>query len=142
MSVRKHRNYRLFFTGQVISNIGTWMQRVAQAWLVLSLTHSPVAVGILALCQFLPFTLFSLIAGVVVDRLDAWRTVIGTQVTQMILASTIAAVGLAGAPPAWAAYAIAGLIGPRQGLDAPSPHAATFPRVAPPALPQALSPDS
>ncbi len=49
LSVRKHRNYRLFFTGQVISNIGTWMQRVAQAWLVLSLTHSPVAVGILAL---------------------------------------------------------------------------------------------
>ena len=44
LSVRKHRNYRLFFTGQVISNIGTWMQRVAQAWLVLSLTHSPVAV--------------------------------------------------------------------------------------------------
>ena len=55
---------------------GTWMQRIAQAWLVLSLTHSPFAVGILALCQFLPFTLFSLVAGVVVDRLDAWRTVI------------------------------------------------------------------
>ncbi|HEY8727519.1 MAG TPA: MFS transporter, partial [Gaiellaceae bacterium] len=62
LSVRKHRNYRLFFTGQVISNIGTWMQGVAQAWLVLSLTHSPFAVGILALCQFMPFTLFSLIA--------------------------------------------------------------------------------
>ena len=67
LSVRKHRNYRLFFTGQVISNIGTWMQRVAQAWLILSLTHSPVAVGILALCQFLPFTLFSLVAGVGVE---------------------------------------------------------------------------
>ncbi len=92
LSVRKHRNYRLFFTGQVISNIGTWMQRVAQAWFVLSLTHSPFAVGILALCQFLPFTLFSLIAGVVVDRLDAWRTVIATQLTQMILASTIAVI--------------------------------------------------
>src|SRR6185312_3100222 len=96
LSVRKHRNYRLFFTGQVISNIGTWMQRVAQAWLVLSLTHSPVAVGILALCQFMPFTLFSLIAGVVVDRLDAWRTVISTRLTQMLLASTIAVIALAG----------------------------------------------
>src|SRR4051812_50184591 len=99
MSVGKHRNYRLFFTGQVISNIGTWMQRVAQAWLVLSLTHSPVAVGILALCQFLPFTLFSLIAGVVVDRLHPGRTGIGTQGTQMILASTIAAGGPGGGRP-------------------------------------------
>ncbi|MEN3311399.1 MAG: hypothetical protein V7645_728, partial [Actinomycetota bacterium] len=111
LSVRKHRNYRLFFTGQVISNIGTWMQRVAQAWLVLSLTHSPFAVGILALCQFLPFTLFSLIAGVVVDRLDAWRTVIGTQLTQMVLASTIAVIALAGVARPWHVYVIAALMG-------------------------------
>ena len=84
LSVHKHRNYRLFFIGQVISNAGTWMQRVAQAWLVLSLTHSPVAVGILALCQFMPFTLFSLVAGVVVDRLDSWRTVIGTHSSEAV----------------------------------------------------------
>lgn len=139
LSVRKHRNYRLFFTGQVISNTGTWMQRVAQAWLVLSLTRSPVAVGILALCQFLPFTLFSLVAGVVVDRLDAWRTVISTQLTQMLLASTIAAVALAGVAQAWHVYVIAALMGLVQVLDAPSRQSLTFRMVGPAELPNAVS---
>ncbi|HEY1356363.1 MAG TPA: MFS transporter, partial [Solirubrobacterales bacterium] len=54
----KYRNYRLFFAGQIVSVTGTWMQNIAMAWLVLDLTHSPVAVGALALCQFLPFTVF------------------------------------------------------------------------------------
>jgi MFS family permease len=139
LSVRKHRNYRLFFAGQVISNTGTWMQRVAQAWLVLSLTHSPVAVGILALCQFMPFTLFSLIAGVVVDRLNAWRTVIGTQLTQMLLASTIAVVALAGVAQAWHVYVIAALMGLVQVLDAPSRQSLTFRMVGPTELPNAIS---
>jgi MFS family permease len=139
LSVRKHRNYRLFFTGQVISNIGTWMQRVAQAWLVLSLTHSPVAVGILALCQFMPFTLFSMVAGVVVDRLDAWRTVISTQFTQMLLASTIAVIALAGVAQVWQVYVIAALMGLVQVLDAPSRQALTFRMVGPAELPNAIS---
>jgi MFS family permease len=139
LSVRKHRNYRLFFTGQVISNIGTWMQRVAQAWLVLSLTHSPIAVGILALCQFMPFTLFSLVAGVVVDRLDAWRTVISTQLTQMLLASTIAVIALAGVAQAWHVYVIATLMGLVQVLDAPSRQSLTFRMVGPLELPNAIS---
>jgi MFS family permease len=139
LSVRKHRNYRLFFTGQVISNIGTWMQRVAQAWLVLSLTHSPVAVGILALCQFMPFTLFSLIAGVVVDRLDAWKTVVGTQLTQMVLASSIAVIALAGVAQAWHVYVIAALMGLVQVLDAPSRQSLTFRMVGPKELPNAIS---
>jgi MFS family permease len=139
LSVRKHRNYRLFFTGQVISNIGTWMQRVAQAWLVLSLTHSPLAVGILALCQFMPFTLFSLVAGVVVDRLDAWRTVISTQLTQMLLASTIAVIALAGVAQAWHVYVIATLMGIVQVLDAPSRQSLTFRMVGPLELPNAIS---
>jgi MFS family permease len=139
LSVRKHRNYRLFFTGQVISNIGTWMQRVAQAWLILSLTHSAVAVGILALCQFLPFTLFSLAAGVVVDRLDAWKTVISTQVTQMLLASTIAVIALAGVAQPWQVYAIAALMGLVQVLDAPSRQTLTFRMVGPLELNNAIS---
>jgi MFS family permease len=139
LSVRKHRNYRLFFTGQVISVIGTWMQRVAQAWLVLTLTHSPVAVGILALCQFMPFTLFSLVAGVVVDRLDARRTVIGTQITQMVLASVIAVVALAGVAEAWHVYVIAALMGLVQVLDAPARQSLTFRMVGPLELPNAIS---
>ena len=139
LSVRKHRNYRLFFTGQVISNIGTWMQRVAQAWLILSLTHSAVAVGILALCQFLPFTLFSLAAGVVVDRLDAWKTVISTQITQMLLASTIAVIALAGVAQPWEVYVIAALMGLVQVLDAPSRQTLTFRMVGPLELNNAIS---
>lgn len=139
LSVRKHRNYRLFFMGQVISNTGTWMQRVAQAWLVLSLTGSPVSVGILALCQFMPFTLFSLVAGVVVDRLDAWRTVLGTQFTQMILAATMAMVALAGVAEAWHVYVIAALMGLVQVLDAPSRQSLTFRMVGPAELPNAIS---
>ena len=139
LSVRKHRNYRLFFTGQVISNIGTWMQRVAQAWLILSLTHSAVAVGILALCQFLPFTLFSLAAGVVVDRLDAWKTVISTQITQMLLASSIAVIALAGVAQPWEVYVIAALMGLVQVLDAPSRQTLTFRMVGPLELNNAIS---
>jgi MFS family permease len=139
LSVRKHRNYRLFFSGQVISNIGTWMQRVAQAWLILSLTHSPIAVGILALCQFMPFTLFSLVAGVVVDRLDAWKTVIATQCTQMFLATTIAVISLAGVVQAWQVYVIAALMGLVQVLDAPSRQSLTFRMVGPQELPNAIS---
>jgi MFS family permease len=139
LSIRRHRNYRLFFIGQVISVTGTWMQRVAQAWLVLTLTHSPIAVGILALCQFMPFTLFSLVAGVVVDRLDARRTVIGTQVTQMFLASTIAAIALAGVARPWHVYVIAALMGLVQVLDAPSRQSLTFRMVGPAELPNAIS---
>ena len=139
LSVRKHRNYRLFFFGQVVSNTGTWMQRIAQAWLVLSLTGSPVSVGILALCQFMPFTLFSMVAGVVVDRLDAWRTVIGTQVTQMILAAVIATIALAGVAEPWHVYVIAGLMGLVQVLDAPARQSLTFRMVGPLELPNAIS---
>jgi MFS family permease len=139
LSVRKHRNYRLFFFGQVISNTGTWMQRVAQAWLILSLTHSPVAVGFLALCQFMPFTLFSLVAGVVVDRLDARRTVIATQVTQTLLASAIATIALAGVARPWHVYVIASLMGLVQVLDAPSRQSLTFRMVGPSELANAIS---
>ena len=106
---------------------------------MLSLTHSPLAVGILALCQFMPFTLFSLVAGVVVDRLDAWRTVISTQLTQMLLASTIAVIALAGVAQAWHVYVIATLMGIVQVLDAPSRQSLTFRMVGPLELPNAIS---
>src|SRR5204862_7803231 len=127
------------FTGQVISNIGTWMQRVAQAWLILSLTHSPVAVGILALCQFMPFTVFSLVAGVVVDRLHACKTMISTQISQTLLASTLAVIALAGVAQPWHVYVIAALMGLVQVLDAPSRQSLTFRMVGPLELPNAIS---
>ena len=79
-SLRKHRNYRLFFAGQVVSLAGTWMQNIALAWFVVELTSSPLAVGFLAFCRFIPFTIFGLASGVVADRLDNRRLVIGTQI--------------------------------------------------------------
>src|SRR5262249_23972879 len=124
-SIRR-RNYRLFFSGQVVSVTGTWMQRVAQAWLVLQLTHSPVAVGVLALAQFLPFTLFGLFTGVVVDRRDAHRVVIATQSVAMALASVLAALALSGLVEAWQVYLIAFLMGTVQVLDAPARQALTY----------------
>ncbi len=90
-SLRKHRNYRLFFGGQVVSLSGTWMQNVALAWFVVELTHSPVAVGVLAFCRFVPFTIFGLVAGVVADRLDNRRLVMVTQTASMIVSAALAA---------------------------------------------------
>jgi MFS family permease len=87
----------------------------------------------------MPFTLFSLVAGALVDRLDAWRTVIATQFTQMLLASTIAAVALAGVAQPWHVYVIAALMGLVQVLDAPSRQSLTFRMVGPAELPNAIS---
>src|SRR2546430_1092270 len=89
-----HRNYRLYFLGQAISQSGTWIDKVAQAWLVLALTHSAFAVGLLAACQFVPFSVLGLMAGVIVDRLDTWRTVVVTQAIRMVLAATLAGIVL------------------------------------------------
>ena len=66
------------------------MQNIALAWLVVELTHSPLAVGALAFCRFIPFTLFGLFAGVVADRIDNRRLVIATQATSMALSAVLA----------------------------------------------------
>ena len=135
----RHRNYRLFFSGQVVSVTGTWMQNIAMAWLVLELTHSPVAVGVLALCQFLPFTAFGLFSGVIVDRLDPRRTVIGTQAASMLLASALAALALLGAASVWEVYLLAALRGAVLVLDAPARQALTYQMVGPRELPNAVA---
>jgi MFS family permease len=138
-SLLHSRNYRWFFGGQVVSQTGTWMQRLAQGWFIIQLTHSPVAVGFLALAQFLPFTVFGLFAGVIVDRLDARRTVIGTQALQMVLASVLAALALAGIAKPWHVYLIAGLNGLLLVLDAPSRQALTYRMVGPDELQNAVA---
>src|SRR5437016_8766594 len=99
----------------------------------------PIAVGILALAQFLPFTVFGLFAGVVVDRLDARRTVIWTQAAQMALASLIAALALAGIAQPWHIYVIAALNGTLLVLDAPARQALTYRMVGPAELQNAIS---
>jgi len=75
----KYRDFRLFWFGQCISLTGTWMQRTAQVWLVYTLTKSPFMVGIIGVCQFMPMLLFSLFAGVIVDRFPKKNIIIFTQ---------------------------------------------------------------
>jgi MFS family permease len=95
----KNRNYRLYFTGQIISVSGTWMQRLAQAWLILSLTHNNgFALGIESGLQFLPMLLFGAWGGVIADRFDKRRILYATQIAAGLLAlglGTIVAVGAA-----------------------------------------------
>jgi len=138
-SLRKHRNYRLFFTGQVVSVSGTWMQNVAMYWFVLTLTHDPLAVGILSLCRFGPFTLFGLLAGVIADRFDNRRTVIGTQAVQMALSAGLAVDALTGHATEWHVYAIAALTGTALVLDAPARQSLTFQMVGRAELPNAVA---
>jgi MFS family permease len=138
-SLRMHRNYRLYFLGQAVSQSGTWIDKVAQAWLVLALTHSAFAVGLLAACQFVPFTVFGLMAGVIVDRLDTWRTVVVTQAIRMMIASTLAGVVLAGVVQVWMVYTLAVLTGIVLVLDAPSRQQLTFKMVGRDELPNAVA---
>jgi MFS family permease len=125
-SLRKHRNYRLFFTGQLVSVSGTWMQNVAMYWFVLTLTRDPLAVGVLSLCRFGPFTLLGLLAGPIADRFDNRRTVMVTQAIQMALSAALAVDALAGHATAWHVYVIAALTGTALVFDAPSRQGLTF----------------
>jgi len=86
----RNRNYRLFWSGQLVSLAGTWMQDVALSWLVLSLTDSPAALGLTMTIRFLPALLFSLYSGVLADRLPKRRTILVTQAIQLMVALTLA----------------------------------------------------
>jgi MFS family permease len=125
-SLRAHRNYRLYFAGQITSVCGTWMQNVAMYWVVLDLTHSAVAVGVLSLARFGPFTLLGLAGGVLADRFDNRRTVIITQAAQMLLSGVLAAITLAGTVQPWQIYAIAAGLGTAFVFDVPARQALTF----------------
>ena len=138
-SLRMHRNYRLYFVGQAVSQSGTWIDKIAQAWLVLALTHSALAVGLLAACQFVPFSVLGLMAGVIVDRLDTWRTVVVTQAIRMVIAATLAGVVLAGVVEVWMVYTLALLTGIVLVLDAPSRQQLTFKMVGRDELPNAVA---
>ena len=93
----RHRNFRLFFGGQFVSLIGTWMQSVAQAWLVLKLTNSALMLGVVSFAGYLPILLVTLFAGVIVDHVDRRRLIVTTQVLLMLSAFILAALTWAGA---------------------------------------------
>jgi MFS family permease len=125
-SLRRHRNYRLFFAGQVVSVTGTWMQNIALYWLVLSLTHSALAVGLLSVARFGPFTLFALFAGTIVDRFDNRRVVMATQASQLVLAVALTVLAVTGLAQPWEIDVLAFLGGSVMVFDAPARQSMTF----------------
>src|SRR5215212_5362938 len=107
----RHRNYSLFFWGQLISLVGTWMQTTAQAWLVLDLTGSAADLGIVTALQSLPVLVIGLFGGVVADRMPKRRLLLATQTTQLALALALGLLASAGAVAMWEMYALAFLLG-------------------------------
>jgi MFS family permease len=135
----QYRNYRLFFTGQLVSQVGSWMQRFALGWYLLQLTHDPFAVGLLALASFLPFMLFGLFAGVITDRLDARKLVIVTQASQLVTAAALTWIAFGGFARPWMLDTIAFVTGLVLVLDVPSRQQLTYRMVGREALPNAIA---
>ncbi|MFD4600153.1 MFS transporter [Streptomyces sp. NPDC058464] len=135
----KVRNYRLFFAGQVVSNIGTWMQRIAQDWLVLSLTGSATAVGVTTALQFLPMLLFGLYGGVLVDRLNKRRALLVTQTSMALTGIALALLTLSGHVQVWHVYLAAFVVGLATVVDNPARQSFVSEMVGPDQLQNAVS---
>ncbi len=116
----KHRNYRLFWSGQIVSLIGTWMQTVGQGWLVLSLTNSPFKLGFVSMAGSLPILLFTLWGGVVADRVNKRNLILFTQSSAMTLAFILAALTSFKVVQVWHIVMLAFLLGTVNSFDTPS----------------------
>ena len=118
----RYVNYRLWFAGALVANIGTWMQRVAQDWLVLTVLtdDSGVAVGITTALQFAPVLFLSAWAGLLADRVDRRKLLMATQIAQGVLAAGLGALVLSGRAELWHVYVFAGLLGCVSAVDAPA----------------------
>ena len=138
-SLRRHRNYRIFFFGQLVSLAGSWMQNVALAWLVLELSGSPLAVGALVFWRFVPFTIFGLAAGVVADRIDSRKLVMGTQAAALLVSIALAVVTLTGTATLPMVYVLAALGGITLAFDAPGRQSLTYQMVGRASLPNAVA---
>jgi MFS family permease len=119
-SALRHRNFRLYFTCQLISLVGTWMQSVAQSWLLHRLDPAPLALGLLSFIQFLPVLLLSVWAGVLADRVDKRRMLLVTQSVALVQALTIAAVVTMGVVQPWMIYSLALVYGVFNACDLPA----------------------
>jgi len=116
----RHRNFRLFWTGQLVSVVGTWMQSVAQGWLMHRLTSSALMLGLLGFFQFVPVTLLSLWAGVVVDRVNTRRLILLTQTLALLQAATLATVVTTGVVRPWMVLVLALAFGTINAFDLPA----------------------
>jgi MFS family permease len=116
----QYRNFQLFFSGQLISLIGTWMQNIAQAWLIYRKTGSMVQLGGISFCSQIPIFLLSTVGGIVADRYSRHRVVIATQTLSMILALALAVLTLTNTVKIWHIYALAALLGAVNAFDIPA----------------------
>src|SRR2546427_242000 len=116
----QHRNYRLYWTGQLISLVGTWMQSVAQGWLMHRLTSSAFMLGFLGFAQFLPVLLLSLWAGVIVDSMDKRKLLLITQTAFLLQAALLATAVSTGIVQPWMVLALAFVFGTINAVDLPA----------------------
>jgi MFS family permease len=116
----RHRNYRLFFTGQLISLIGTWMDTVAEAWLVYRLSHSPLLLGLAAFASQIPVFLLAPIGGLIADRYDRRKILIWTQALSMVQAMALAILTLTHVVTIWWVIALAAGLGIVNAIDMPT----------------------
>jgi MFS family permease len=116
----RHRNFRLFFSGQIISLIGTWMQNVAQAWLVYRLTHSALLLGTAWFCGQIAVFALGPLGGLAADRFSRYRLVLLTQTLSMLQAFALAALTLSGRIEVWHVLALAGALGSINAFDMPA----------------------
>ncbi|MDO8616923.1 MAG: MFS transporter, partial [Dehalococcoidia bacterium] len=116
----RNRNYRLFYFSQTISLSGTWMQTIAQAWLVLQLTNSKVALGTVTMLQFLPITIFVLFAGVIADRVPKRKFILVTQTLAMSQAIALAVLVWSGQVQLWHVYVLALVLGLANAFELPT----------------------
>ena len=133
------RNYRLFFIGQIVSVSGTWMQGIAQAWLVLQLTGSGAMLGLTTGLQFLPMLLFGPWAGVVADRVDKRRLLMVTQATAGVLALLLGALTATGAIELWMVMVLAFAFGCVVAVDNPTRQSFVLEMVGTEDLPNAVT---
>ena len=115
----QHRNYRLFFVSSIVSNIGTWSQRVAQDWLVLELTHSGAALGIVTGLQFTPALFFSLLGGSFADRFDKRMALVLTNLGGAIAGIALGTLVLMGNVQMWQVYLLTVFLGISSAIDSP-----------------------
>lgn len=116
----RHRNYRLFISGQLVSLIGTWMQSIAQSWLVYRLTGSSTLLGVVGFCNQIPVFLLAPIGGAIADRVNRHHVVIATQTSFMVLAFTMATLDLTGLIQVWHILVVALLLGITSAFDIPA----------------------
>lgn len=116
----RHRNFNLFFIGQCVSLIGTWMQNIGQSWLVLELTHSALKLSVVTMVQFLPMLFLSLFAGSLIDRFPKRRLLIGVQTFMMMLAFILATLTYFELVEYWHVLVLAFLLGLANTVDLPA----------------------